>query len=591
MKNIVENFTELLGSVWQKFAGILLDLLKFVLAIIFQFVPLTTVAHAIKDNLPGIWNWAMSLESVKKAVSTAVFRKFGNITIARPHRFTMAADYTTWNGLVDRTFSGRHLGVDRSSRAGSKPDIDRVVDLFVRGSSDEDQGRQIDDIRSSLLFASVAQWFTDSFLRTSHAFDFDDDGNVKRDENNRPIRLEGREKTNDSNHEIDLCQIYGLNEEQTGKLRLKSETDRGCLRFQLGKDGEYPEFLLERAPKSPKARLQFRKQFSTLHPDERVLRSIFSKIEPGGNRYETIFAVGLEHGNATIGNSLLNVIFLREHNRVARLIAKAHPDWDDEQVFQKTRNTMIVLLLKIIISDYIRHISPLGLPLEFRKGVAEKETWYRSNRIHIEFNILYRWHGLVPDQFSFMPEPADPRSFLHNNNWLMETGVANAVSLFSAEPAGRMVLGNTPRFLAEVKRDTMQIIRASHLASYNDYRERFSLPRAEAFEDITDDPDLIRELKELYHNETDEVEWYVGMCAEKHERGMIMGELMFNMVAHDAFTHALTNPLLSNQVFVEDTFSDVGWKIINTTKTLEQIVGRVVGPQEEFVCDFAVRKS
>ena len=29
------------------------------------------------------------------------------------------------------------------------------------------------------------------------------------------------------------------------------------------------------------------------------------------------FAVGLEHGNSTMGNTLMNTLFLREHNRIA----------------------------------------------------------------------------------------------------------------------------------------------------------------------------------------------------------------------------------------------------------------------------------
>jgi prostaglandin-endoperoxide synthase 2 len=46
------------------------------------------------------------------------------------------------------------------------------------------------------------------------------------------------------------------------------------------------------------------------------------------------------------------------------------------------------------------------------------------------------------------------------------------------------------------------------------------------------------------------------------------------MVAHDAFTQALTNPLLSRQVFNEKTFSPVGMRIIEETGTLQQIVTR-----------------
>lgn len=590
MTEIKHKFVQLVKTLWGHIKGIIFGIVKFVLELAFTFIPLTTVAHWIKQKFPNVWDMIMNWNVVKTAISKTTFRRFGSITKPRPHPYTMAADYPTWFGFVDRTYTGRHLPPDIKADKKQRPDTAKVVELFLRGEKDGDTGQQITDIRSSLLFASFAQWFTDSFLRTSHSFVFDSHGVVERDENNAPKRQPGRETKNDSNHEIDLCQIYGLSEEQTRKLRLNSETDRGCLKFQTSDDGEYPEFLLSKPPTDGKKELPIKSAFKDLHSDERVLRSILLKAERNDKGYETIFATGIEHGNATIGNSLFNVIFLREHNRIAREIAKANPEWNDEKVFQLTRNTMIVLILKIVISDYIRHISPLDLPLEYQKGLAEQEPWNRSNRIHIEFNILYRWHGLVPDEFSFFPDPKNVAAFRHNNKWLMETGIAKAVGLFSNEPAGRMIIGNTPRFLAGVKQDTVTIMRAAKLASYNAYRERFSLPAAKVFEDINDDPQIAQKLKEMYQSDIDSVEWYVGMCAEKHGQGMIMGDLMLNMVAHDAFTHALTNPLLSEQVFQEDTFSQTGWDIIHSTSTLKQIVERVT-QTGDVCCEFNFNKA
>ena len=46
------------------------------------------------------------------------------------------------------------------------------------------------------------------------------------------------------------------------------------------------------------------------------------------------------------------------------------------------------------------------------------------------------------------------------------------------------------------------------------------------------------------------------------------------LVGVDAFSQALTNPLLSHQVFRPDTFSDAGWATIQSTKHFADIVDR-----------------
>jgi len=497
----------------------------------------------------------------------------------------MASQYTSWIGLTDQTFTGRHL--PEYNQKPNLPSESELVDLFIRPEKTPNNSPQQNCIRSTLMFAAFAQWFTDSFLRTSHHFIYDKNGNVIRNPDGSHVRRPGREKKNISNHEIDLCQIYGMSEKETNLLRLKDQTRPGLLKFQQTDDGEFPEFLLSKKPKNSKSPLNISSDFDGLH-DEQIIRSIFAKADNNVKGYETIFAVGLEHGNATIGNSLLNTIFLREHNRVARLIAKDNPKWDDERIFQTTRNVMIVLLLNIVISDYIKHISPNQIPFEFQPNFAEHQTWYRKNRISIEFNLLYRWHGLVPDEFSFLPNPKDPNAFRHNNNWLMKNGLSKSISAFSNERAGKITLGNTPRYLKGVKADTIKLMRDSNLAPYNDYRERFGLPRAENFSDVTKDRPTERKLSSLYNNDITSLEWYIGLFAEYHSSDMIMGDFLMTMVAHDAFTHALTNPLLASSVFKESTFSKKGWEIIHSTKSLNDIVQRVKTPNVSVKCSFSI---
>lgn len=564
--------------IWLSFWSIIELPVSFVL----EIFPPTRIAFWVKDTFPAVWAWLMKRAWLQRAVSKALFRRFGRSSPPRPHQTTMADDYTSWKGFADLGYTGRHLPVDEGFDSRIRPDADQLVALFLRPDDGSPGGTMTGDMRSTLLFASFAQWFTDSFLRTSHAFKFEKDGTVET-KDGVPQRLPDREKRNDSTHEIDLCQIYGLNKAMTDKLRCPKR--KGYLRSQDINGEEFPEYLLSRAPRKNDKVLPIKAHFEGLH-DERIIRHIFKRTKTA-KRYKMLFATGLEHSNATIGNALLNTVFLRLHNKIAQEMAAAQPDWDTDRIFETTRNAMIVILLNIVISDYVRHISPLNLPLQFQSGLAEGESWYRRNRIHIEFNILYRWHGLVPSRFSFFSDPEESADFRHNNEWLVGTGLSAVLTAFSKERAGKMTLGNTPRFLAPVKQDTVSLMRTSKLQPYNAYRQRFGHTPARDFADITRDPTLAAKLSELYGDKIDDVEWYIGMCAESHGRGMLMGDLMFSMVAHDAFTFALTNPLLSNEVFTSKTFGDVGWKYVQTTTTLKQVVALVV-KDPSTICEFAM---
>ena len=59
------------------------------------------------------------------------------------------------------------------------------------------------------------------------------------------------------------------------------------------------------------------------------------------DRKATIFAFGGERANATVFAAAINTLFLREHNRLCAEIGKAHPDFDDERLFQTARATSI----------------------------------------------------------------------------------------------------------------------------------------------------------------------------------------------------------------------------------------------------------
>ena len=490
--------------------------------------------------LPKIFEFLGRVPPLRRGANRLLINAYAYATSPRPRPLSMESDYTSWRSLTDRSFTGRHLP-PATTRPVDWPSREAVVDLYRRPENHE-----IKATDTSALFTFFAQWFTDAFLRTSQS-------NFRR---------------NASTHAIDLCQIYGLS---AGKTEILRSHDSGRLKSQLlGRDGkpdpngeEYPPYLYE---DGPDGKPMIKHEFKDLHKPQSL--EPFIQIHPENMKY--MFAVGLEYGNSTIGHTMLNTVFLREHNRIVGLLEAEYPDWDKDRLFETTRNIVIVLLLKLIVEEYVRHIAPFDFPFEFIPFIADDERWDRPNWMSIEFDLLYRWHSLVPDAIGEIT--AD--ECVNNNPLVFSCGIDSLVAQLSRERAGKIGLLNTPEFLIErVERPTVDLMREARLRSFNDYRAAFGLKRLTSFEQLTKNADVRRRLEPLY-GDIDNLEWYVGIFAEDYPEYRMMGSLMTTMVANDAFTQALTNPLLARNIFNEETFSKVGMGIIEETQSLQQIIAR-----------------
>lgn len=117
--------------------------------------------------------------------------------------------------------------------------------------------------------------------------------------------------------------------------------------------------------------------------------------------------------------------------------------------------------------------------------------------------------------------------------------------------------------------------RANGLATYNDYRELVQFPRVTRFEQISGDPRVVNALRKVYGH-VDNIEYFVGIFAEETPPRLGVTPMIMRMVAVDAFSHLLTNPLLAPSVYKHHsaTFSAEGWETIQTTSTLKDLLER-----------------
>jgi len=270
---------------------------------------------------------------------------------------------------------------------------------------------------------------------------------------------------------------------------------------------------------------------------------------------------------------MINTLFLREHNRLAKAMEKANPDWDDERVFQTARNTVIVLFIKIVVEEYINHISPAPFRLRVDPSVAWNAPWNNPNWITAEFSLLYRWHSLIPDNMEWNGKSYPVAETLMNNQLLLDSGLGSAFASLSAQQAGRLGAFNTNAALIGFEVKAIEQGRLCKLDSYANYRQYVSLEKPKAFSDISKSKSVVDFLAANYSRPED-VDFYIGLFAEDTERNSPLPPLILRMVAVDAFSQALTNPLLSEHVFRPDTFSTIGWNAIQNTESLRDILIR-----------------
>lgn len=510
--------------------------------------------------------------------------------VPRPHPYSLwsptsavpfaGEPYVTWPGLVDRGYTGRHLPPEPPGK--TYPPAEAVVEaLFLRSRDANGKDVMQESKHTTALFCFFAQWFTDSFLRTNPA----------------------DSRLNTSNQEIDMCEIYGLTEATANALR---QGQGGRMKTEHHVTGEYPprlytdgqvrpEFaglgltagtaamLAAIPPKFPdKAALQQAVEQAMAYP---VGLQAFVKTSLAwfklpdaeiDDRIAHLYATGVERGSNTILYAAFNAIFLREHNRVAGLLEAANPDWDDDRLFHIARNVNIVQGLKLVVEQYIYHLGGERLPFKLDRTFAEKKSWYRSNRIAIEFVLLYRWHPMIPATLKVDGQTYEPGDYRWNNALLETIGVERLIAAASAQPAGAMRLHNTPAFMKQAEINGLELSRAHRVQPFNAYRQRFGLKPYKTHEELTGDATLAAELRLIYSN-VDDVEFFVGLIAEEHPDDSSFGSTLFATVAVDAFSQIFTNPLLAKEVY-ELALGPVGMRIVDETTSLEQVVARNAPP-------------
>ncbi|XP_067893489.1 prostaglandin G/H synthase 2-like [Heterodontus francisci] len=493
--------------------------------------PTPNTVHHILTHYPGVWNLVNQIPFLRDRIMRYVLTSRSHL-IDSPPTYNSDYGYKSWEAYANISYYTRALPPtpeDCPTPMGvvgkqTLPDPKYFAERFLMRKKFVP-----DPQKTNMMFAFFAQHFTHQFFKTD--------------------QRRGPEFTKGLGHGVDLSHIYGETLDRQHKLRLLTD---GKLKYQVLNGEVYPPTVKEAGVEMT---------YPPHIPEHLQL------------------AVGQEFFGLVPGLMMYATIWLREHNRVCDVLKVEHPDWDDEQLFQTTRLILIGETIKIVIEDYVQHLSGYHFKLKFDPELLFNQQFQYSNRIASEFNTLYHWHPLMPDSFNIQDKEYSYREFLFNNSVLLEHGISNMVASFSRQIAGRVAGGrNMNAALIKVAISTIEHTRQMRYKSLNEYRKHFFMKPYESFEELTGEKEMAAELRELY-GDINAIEMYPALMIEKPRPGAIFGETMVEMGAPFSLKGLMGNIICSPEYWKPSTFGGkVGFDIVNTATLRRLVCNNVKGP-------------
>lgn len=278
-----------------------------------------------------------------------------------------------------------------------------------------------------------------------------------------------------------------------------------------------------------------------------------------------------------LGMELMGTIFMREHNAICDRLKAAHPNWNDDQLFNKARLINAALIAKIHTIEWTPAI--LGHPTlqigmranwfglagervkelfgrlssgDLLSGIPGSNTDHHTAPYSIteDFVTVYRMHPLVPDDYEFLSltSGTEPRTLTfsdihggaNSRGVLKSQGIAECLYSLGVAHPGAVTLHNSPTFMRDFERvdeHALDMIATDILRSrergvprYNDFRRALRLTPATSFDEISGgDAATAAVMAEIYGGDIEKVDTMVGMFGEKLPEGFGFSDTAFRI--------------------------------------------------------------
>jgi hypothetical protein len=298
--------------------------------------------------------------------------------------------------------------------------------------------------------------------------------------------------------------------------------------------------------------------------------------------------------NWWIGLAMLHTIFACEHNYLCDQLAKNHPTWTDDQLYESAKLINSAVLAKIHTIEWTPAILPnpitkLAMHVNW-SGVVDNdelqqvfkfinedellggivgshaEQFGAPYSLTEEFVSVYRMHPLIPDDLVFKSaktgaelerQPLPDVTGRNVRAIIQRISMTDLFYSFAMMNPGAVTLHNYPTHLQNLTRDdgehfdlaAVDIIRDRErgVPRYNKFREIVHKPPVKSFEELTDNPVWREEIRRVYNNDIDKVDLMTGLYAEPLPDGFGFSDTAFRI-----FILMASRRLKSDRFFTDD---------------------------------------
>jgi len=310
-------------------------------------------------------------------------------------------------------------------------------------------------------------------------------------------------------------------------------------------------------------------------------------------------------GNWWIGLELMHTVFTLEHNAICEHLKREYPRWSDQELFDRARLINAALIAKIHTVEWTPGI--LGHPTlhlamrtnwwglageavhrilgrisksEIVSGIPGAETQHFGVPYSIteEFVAVYRMHPLIRDTYEFLDaasnRPIEQRSFpevaFKNARLVLDrVGVENALYSCGLMNPGAITLHNFPKAMQQLEEPdgtladlaAIDIMRTRErgVPRYNAFRRFLHKAPLRRFDELSDNPEWVEQIRSVYNNEIDAVDLMVGLYAEPLPPGFGFSDTAFRIFILMA-SRRLNSDRFYTRDFTPEVYTPVGMR-------------------------------